>query len=343
MNLATEPIDQLSQEQEEIYFPLAEAALQQYSLGTGTLTFIQHNAGIVFRVTAETTGHQYLLKLHKRVGAGDDPSAAQLEPGLHWLAALSQASDVVVQVPIPTIQGQFVGQIKVASDISSINCTLQEWLDGSLLNRDFTLDEAQKLGKLMAKLHNFSRTYPLMDASAAMRHDRHALENDIDLLRTTLDTTILSHHDFDIIVTAKQRITEYMTQLGSNSDVWGPVHGDLHYENLLIYNDEIRPIDFTGLRLAHYLFDIAVTLYHSFYQGVPLREAYLSGYQQIGSLPSAYQQYVEAFIAYAAIDNLAWNSTIPEQVKSALFQLNLQNLVKAYCTPVAQGKPFLFS
>ena len=52
---------------------------------------------------------------------------------------------------------------------------------------------------------------------------------------------------------------------------------------------------------------------------------------------------IEAFVAYAAIDNLAWNSTIPEQAASALFRHNLQQLVEQFCTPVAERRPFLFT
>jgi hypothetical protein len=50
-----------------------------------------------------------------------------------------------------------------------------------------------------------------------------------------------------------------------------------------------------------------------------------------------------AFVAYAAIDNLAWNSTLPEQVASALFRRNLQQLVELFCTYVAERRTFLFS
>lgn len=44
----------------------------------------------------------------------------------------------------------------------------------------------------------------------------------------------------------------------------------------------------------------------------------------------------------AAIDNLAWNSTIPEQLQSKLFQGNLEQLVYTYCLPIVRGEDFLF-
>src|SRR3712207_3451888 len=110
--------------QRQKYLALAEATLQHYELGSTTPTFVQHNAGIVFRVEAARMGRAYLLKLHARIGAGANPSAEQLEAGLRWLADLANVIDVVVQVPIATTTGQFVGQI-VPDGHPAINCTLQ--------------------------------------------------------------------------------------------------------------------------------------------------------------------------------------------------------------------------
>lgn len=326
-----------------MYLPLVEAALQNYSLGPVNIAFIQHNAGIVFRVTSQETGHQYLLKIHKRVGTGADPSPEQLEPGLHWLAALAQARDLVVQTPIATNTGSFVGQIRLPSIIQPVSCTLQQWVDGHVPNGDFTQHQVYAIGSMMAKIHAFSSTYRLAENVSAMRHDTQALHSNINRLRTMLPLSLLSNRDFDILLAAKQRIAEYLAELGDHSSVWGPVHGDVHYDNVLIHNQEIRPIDFTGLRLAHYVYDIGVTMYHIFYQGSHLRQMFFAGYKQIYDLPMKYEQFVEACIAYAAIDDIAWNSSIPEQQTAPLFQHNLRDLVNNYCTMVAQGQSFLFS
>ena len=326
-----------------LYLPLVEAALQNYSLGPVNIEFIQHNAGIVFRVSSQETGHQYLLKIYKRVGTGEDPFPEQLEPGLHWLAALAQASDFVVQTPIATDTGAFVGQIMLPSIIQPISCTLQQWVNGHVPNGDFTQQQVYAIGTLMAKMHAFSSTYPLANNVSALRHDAPALHANINQLRTTLPPSLLSSYDFDILRATEQRIAEHLADLGNHSNVWGPVHGDLHYENVVLYNQEVRPIDFTGLRLAHYVFDIGVTMYHIFYQGSSIRQAFFAGYQQIYDLPSRYEQFVEACIAFAAIDSLAWNCTIPEQQNTPYFQRNLQNLINNYCAKVVQEQRFLFS
>lgn len=326
----------------EQYAELAEQALQHYALGATQLTFIQHNAGVVFRVEAPMLGQRYLLKLHERVGEGSNPSAAQLEIGLGWLAHVVRGTDLVVQTPVANTTGHFVSLVRT-SDTMPISCTVQHWLEGELPHGDFSASQAMQIGAVMAKLHAHSQQHPLAHGLPAIRHDADALAEHVRIMRVALDYELLPSPSFAIIVAAGQQITTLMTNLGTAPDVWGPVHGDLHYDNLLLFGDQVRAIDFTGMRLAHYLYDIGVTLYHIYHQGPDIRRAFMDGYQQIRVLPEGGSRAIEAFVAYAAIDNLAWNSTIPEQVASALFQRNLQQLVEQFCTPVAERRPFLFS
>ena len=322
------------------HMSLARSALQQYAIDVDEIAFIQHNAGVVFRVTT-TAHHQYLLKIHKRVGAGDNPSPAQLEPGLKWLNAMSQTTDVVVQKPVPTRNGPFVAQVADAPAATPLSCTLQRWIDGDPPHGDFTQDQAHQLGRMTGKLHAWSSSYGQRNSPTATYHDAQSLHTNIALLLEHVPQ--LSTRDVALITAAEQRIAGYMQDLGRDASVWGPVHGDLHYDNVLIYGNEIRPIDFDGLRLAHYLYDLGVTVYHTYHQGAQLRHALFAGYQQTYALPAMYQHYVEGFVAYAAIDNVAWNCTIPEQLQSPYFHKNLDHLVNRYCLAIAQGQHFLFS
>jgi Ser/Thr protein kinase RdoA (MazF antagonist) len=140
---------------------------------------------------------------------------------------------------------------------------------------------------------------------------------------------------------AAEQIIAQMEALGQSADVWGPIHGDLHYDNLVINAEGVHPIDFTGLYYGHYLYDLGVTVYHTFYQGGQLREALFAGYRELWQLPTGFRRTTEGFVIAAALANLAWNSTIPSQVASKLFQDNLHDLVHVFCTPFILGAPFL--
>lgn len=342
MNPTTNPTDSPTPAQRPAYNTLAAAALQHYPIDAYSSTFIQHNAGIVFRVSAHS-GQDYVLKLHMRVGEGNNPSAAQLEPGLAWLAALADATDIVVQRPIATSRGPYVAALIAEPGTVAIACTLQHWVDGRVLNGDFTLPQAQALGTLMAKLHAFSSSYSFDRSLPAVHHDTQALIDNVRLLHDTLPTALLSPDDAAILDAAAQQIADALDELGEDAAVWGPVHGDLHYDNVLIAGETLRPIDFTGLRLAHYLYDLGVTLYHTFYQGLDFREAFLTGYTQVYPLPQGSARAVEACIVSAAIDDLAWNATLPEQRTSSLFHNNLRDLIDQYGAAFVQGQRFAFT
>jgi Ser/Thr protein kinase RdoA (MazF antagonist) len=276
------------------------------------------------------------------VGEGSNPSADQLEVGLDWLASIGRETDLVVQLPVLNLDGHFVSQVP-ANHAPPICCSVQHWVEGELSRGDFTANQAKQIGVLMAKLHAHSQQHPLAQGVPATRHDACALEEHVRILRTALPEALLSSTDFAVILAAQRQITSLMTSLGTAPDVWGPVHGDLHYDNLLLYGTEVRPIDFTGLRLAHYLYDMGVTIYHIYHQGPEIRGAFIEGYQNIRPLRQAHLRAIEAFVAYAAIDSIAWNSTIPKQTASALFQRNLQQLVEQLCSSVAESRPFLLA
>ena len=314
---------------------MAKTALQQYPIKYTTLQFIAHNAGVVFRV--DSPGQAYVLKLHDRVGKGVNPAYDQLEIGMRWLAGVAHATDIIVQTPISTSTGAFVST--VAFEDKSIHCTLQHWLDGDSPNGPFTEHQAQQIGTMMAKLHRYNRSSAIQ-FDGAMVHGSEALSEHVLSIRDSLNLKLFPQSSYEIVKNAQDKIQQIMKQLGTDRDVWGPVHGDIHYDNILLSNGNMYPIDFTGLRIAHYLFDIGVTLFHTFHQGQSIRLAFLQGYQKISELPPEHINYLEAFFTYAAIDNLAWNATIPEQVASPLFQRNLHQLIFIFCRDIVEDISF---
>jgi Ser/Thr protein kinase RdoA (MazF antagonist) len=326
------------------YTPVAAEALRQYPLGPTRLHFIAHNAGAVFRVEALDQARSYMLKLHIRVGEGKNASAATLELGMQWLAGISRDTDITVQTPMATLAGPFVGTVLFEGHF--IHCTLQQWLEGRFPNGPFSEENMHQIGVMMAKLHRYSRlsTLPL---NSTTQHGPEALNQHVLLLRRALDDQIFPESSYAIVKAAQQKIEAIMLRLGKTQEGWGPVHGDLHYDNILLGEGELEgnvsPIDFSELRVAHYLYDMGVTLYHTLHEGATKRQAFLQGYQQVEPLYRQHLQYLEAFVTYAAIDSIAWNATIPEQVEHALFRKNLDQLVFDFCHHINQGISFFDS
>lgn len=320
------------------YLAAAEAALRHYGLGSARLQFIAHNAGVVYRVEAPGQARALLLKLHVRVGAGQNAAAAQLEAGMQWLAGIAQATGIRVQAPVPAPGGPFVAT--VLCEQIPIHCTLQHWLDGELPHGPFTEDQMRNIGRMLARLHRYSRQSDIA-LDGADRYGAETLSEHLRILRQALDRTVFPPAAEGLAGSAVQKVQTIMGQLGETRDVWGAVHGDLHYDNILLAGGDVCPIDFSALRAAHYLYDLGVTLYHTFHQGSAVRQAFLAGYQELVPLPHAHRRYLDAFVVCAALHNLSWNATLPEQAASALFRKNLQQFVFTFCRGVVDEVSFL--
>ena len=90
--------------------------------------------------------------------------------------------------------------------------------------------------------------------------------------------------------------------LGQGPETFGLVHGDLHQENYLFHQGQVRAIDFDDCGFGHYIYDIAVTLFNvRFRDNTPqLRESFLAGYRSIRPLSAEHEQYLDTFAEYVA-------------------------------------------
>ncbi len=129
-------------------------------------------------------------------------------------------------------------------------------------------------------------------------------------------------------------ITQITERLGREPTVWGAIHGDVHHGNLLFADTTVHPIDFDNLHATYYLLDLGTTLYHILHQDVAIRAAFVRSYQQLQSLPLAEDGMLELFVTWAAMTNLAFQITIPDQRISPIFARNLRQLMNDFCPKV---------
>jgi Ser/Thr protein kinase RdoA (MazF antagonist) len=223
----------------------------------------------------------------------------------------------------------------------TVLCTLQDWIQGEHFDRDFTIPEAKSVGTMMALLHQTNGQWQSSRAVGLEDYHLDNLREDLEQLRTIVDAKIISSTQFYALEQVSQRISQITGWLGTNPEVYGPIHGDLHHENILFFEHNVCPIDFDALRKSYYLFDLGTTLYHILYQPVEFRSALIDGYSLIRPLSTAERQYLEAFVTWSAISNLAFQSTIPQQIQSKSFVRNMRQLVDEFCTKVIREEPFV--
>ena len=335
-------LENLSDEnRDEFFVQLAKVALKQYSIGESKPVFLQHNSGITYRIDSLDRGSCFLLKIHEPVGTGPKASFEHIQARMEWLEKLAQTSSLVVQVPIMNIDGMFVTKIPVSETGETVLATLQNWIEGEYPDGDFTIAQAESVGEMIATLHQTSSQWRASRITDLGENQAGDLLQDVEQLHTMVDANIISSTQYLAIEQASQRISQITSLLGTDPEVYGPIHGDLHQGNVLFFENKVCPIDFDGLRNSYYLFDLGTALYHILYQNVEFRNAMVDGYSSIRPMSDTERQYLEAFVTWSAINNLAFQSTIPQQVKSKFFVRNIHQLADEFCPKVIANEPFV--
>jgi Ser/Thr protein kinase RdoA (MazF antagonist) len=286
---------------------------------------MKHEHNTTFRVwTAD--GGRYVLRVHR-------PGQHKIEAihsELLWLNALHRDTDLSIPQPIPTKGGELLTVSSVEGVPEPRVCVLFPWLEGRFLDEQLTPQHLERVGRFTAHLHEHASRWPLPPEFARGRVDILTAEAR-RTSRVYLDPdfkAVLEHHPTDedagrslrliselcspeqstVAERAIQKIRGVLKELGYSPDTFGLIHADLHQENYFFHRGEVRAIDFDDCGFGHYLFDLNVTLIeiqrHPRYGA--LREAFLTGYRSVRSLPPAHEDYLETFFALRHLQLLMW-------------------------------------
>jgi Ser/Thr protein kinase RdoA (MazF antagonist) len=104
------------------------------------------------------------------------------------------------------------------------------------------------------------------------------------------------------------RIRVVQQRIGQGCDVFGLIHGDLHQENYLFHQGQVRAIDFDDCGYGYYVYDLAVTLFNvRFRPDTPLlREGLLAGYRSVRPLTVEHEQYLDTFMDLRDLQMMIW-------------------------------------
>ena len=323
-------------ERAERYRRLAAASLEHYDLAA-VPTFLQHNAGLVYRV--ETTGAgSFVLKIAEPTGEGDGRAPESLEAVLAWLAALARESDLIVQEPLANRDGRLLTAVAFDDLPAPFHCSLQRWVEGERVGH-FTADHARRIGAAVSRLHRHGAAWVPPAPLTADEWESGWVAERVGDLRAVVDLGILSPEEWRAVEAAAQRADEMMAGLGRGPAVWGPIHGDLHHGNVLFHDREVRLIDFGGFARTHLAHDLGSALYHVMYQDVSVRRALLAGY----GADWLTEEVAGAAVCAAAIDNLAFQMTIPSQRTSVHQVRNVRELAELFSRRLLAAEPFVLS
>ncbi len=268
----------------------AQRALEAYPITSPDVTFLRHNENMAFRVDDKQTGNSYLLRIHAPLTAAFEGERFQPQgiiSELRWLETLSQDTNLTLQHPVHTKNGELLTTISEQN--RAIPCSLLSWIEAEPFPTTPSLEQVTHLGTLLAALHTHARQWSIPDNFTRPIYDLTFYRQQMSLLTKGVLSGIIQVKDFAVIQETLEQVFSLLAQIHAPHLL---IHADLHRGNLLTSHNNVYPIDFSLCGFGSPLFDLGTCL-----PCLPasLRPVLLEAYQQQETLPSAYSRLIDAY------------------------------------------------
>lgn len=235
--------------------------LHRFRFQKPEITYLRHNENRTYKVS-EADGSTYVLRVHQPFKAsmtGLQHTYEGLLGELLMLEALANESSLLVQSPLRNQDGELITVIE--HEGQRLNCSVLTWLEGrDLQKEDLQNPESVKqLGSHIAELHEFYRRYPL--DRVKNRPEQGIAYNDglIQTIHKGLELGLFASSDVAIIEKCIHLINDKLKQIGTDTDRWGLIHGDLGFGNMIMSPvGRLSFIDFGFFGPGYDLTDIAM-------------------------------------------------------------------------------------
>jgi Ser/Thr protein kinase RdoA (MazF antagonist) len=276
------------------------------------ITFIKQRENHVFRV--QSAEHDCAVRVHRR----GYREGAQLECESNHLRALRTAG-LLVPDPLESVSGGYA----VAVDGDQRLLSAQHWLPAATPIADSfevftgvgTVHEYDmgRLGSAMAQHHlhaesapvpaDFSR--PAWDLPGLLGPE--ALWGDGTELWSLLPAERLS------LKKAAEAAASVIEGLGTDRSMFGAIHADMTFENVLTTREGLAVIDFDDFGEGWFGFDVATALFFATpHRDYPALEgAFFEGYEQVRPLDRSVSHGLDAFMLARGLSYLGWAADRP--------------------------------
>jgi len=293
---------------------LAQQAVRQWGISECDLDLIKFREDAVFKMTP-SQGDATVVRVHRQNYHSD----ASLQSELEWMAMLGERG-IVVPLPVPTASGEVMVKQSADDVPGEWQVDMLSWLAGTQLgdvgepldlgDRD-RAEVFRRIGRTMARLHNFSQSW-----SRQMQLTRHAwdgpgLVGEEPLWGRFWELEALTESQRAFLLGAKSAIAEDLQAYGQTGANYGLIHADLVPENVFLDGLEIQLIDFDDSGFGWHMFELVTALYwldeEPDYQEI--MTAVLDGYRQERALSDVDLAAFDLFVAARSLTYVGWVHT----------------------------------
>jgi Ser/Thr protein kinase RdoA (MazF antagonist) len=282
---------------------LVRDAVARFGLpGAARVEFLRHGENTTYGVAAPD-GRRFALRIN-RLGY-QTPDAIRSE--IEWMESLRRGG---VRTPVAIVgRDDDPLQLATGADGTSRTAVLFEWIDGVPLSAVGSVEPWERLGALMARIHELTLAWtppawfirPAWDAEALVGDQPRWGPPDPDGLFATEDRALLE--------ACRAEVRRRLDAIGTAPDRFGLIHGDLAFDNVLVAEDgEVVIIDFDDSGASWHLHELAVVLYpHDRSDGFrERRDALVDGYTGVRQLKDEWLSELPTFLMARRIQTLGW-------------------------------------
>lgn len=285
---------------------MAAKVVRKYPLKNDKLTFIQHGENATFKI--HSADKQYLVRLHRD---GYHSKSALLEE-LNWLKHIADSTDVSVQRPLQSKQGNYV-ELQDGEQMPSRYCSVLEWQVGKKSRSNLSDKDFFKVGELTAKLHRAASKIEVKQRRYWTSEG--LVGKDAKLGSLLAVKAMLSPNDYSIMEACRDLVCTKLQQYQDrNPRKLSLIHADLHFGNMLWNDGKVLPIDFDDCGYGFHLYDLAVTIFSSlgFDSDEEIKtkkkhhNALLEGYRSIATFIDEDHQLLPYFVVARRLALFGW-------------------------------------
>jgi Ser/Thr protein kinase RdoA (MazF antagonist) len=286
---------------------LGEEALRAYDLTPSRLVPLAHEENTSF-LAIDGRGDRYVLRIHRVSGTPFHPprTVAEVRSETAWLSTIRRETDLVVPEPVAAANGSLLTVAEADGVPGSRTCVLFRWHPGRFLDGGLTSTHLERVGRFMARLHEHALHF-----EPALDFQRWRIGDTTGAVATYIAATVGAAFGprgrgiAEDVIASTQRVQR---ELGTDREVYGLIHADLHQDNYFFHQGQVRAIDFDDCGWGHFAYDLAVTLseVRTRPDFVALQAALLRGYREARLFPVEHEPHLETFYRLRLLQLILW-------------------------------------
>ena len=304
---------------EKRYEVLVRDALPLWDIDRNSaLSPLKLRENAVYAVTDSATNERLVVRIHR----ADYHSDAELRSEWQWITGLREYG-VLTPEPRRSGNGRMFEIVESPGVPEPRQVDVVDWIEGEQLG---SVEEGlegspeqvrarfETLGATMAKMHNHAQHWQAPEGFTRHAWDVDGLTGDEPFWGRFWELPALDARQRDMMLEVRDKLRSQLAELGAAPDIYGLIHADLVFENVLAGADGIRVIDFDDCGYGWHLFDIATSIIflHGTGHYAMAKEALVAGYRQNRPLPDEHLAWFPVLLVARATTYLGWMHTRSE-------------------------------